>query len=614
MSTDAADARYETDLPGLVIISGNDSGRRIPVPSTGIVLGREGKLASLFRDDPLVSRGHAHIYLAEDHSVQVADLNSTNGTFVNGKAIRSLTRLTDRDELRIGSIDMRLDSPRADNRPADQTVRLPAAHVSWSDIRPGRRGPPEIPRYENGRRDLPSAGAWPDVQAKAHAGLGEPVRGSAAIYPPPDVRASWPDPLAERLARPEERRYEDDRREFPSPGARPDAQAQTHDGVTQPHPASAAAAPPGTPVPAPADTTEAVSFAPHPLRLLAFMIDLFLVAAATGAAAVVTGSLVVYAVVLLMAWVIYQTGAVWLTGGRTIGKTACSLSIRHIDGSAPRQDRAGLAWAFGRASLGYLVIDMGGLGIVAALGSPRRRCLHDYAFASEVVLHPDTGDPLHPRGRLERLRQRLQQFTEDRENAWEAKKKNYAFAAALWKWLLRITEISLSLLLFARDRWHALVRRLAAHAHPTTSAPAAKALTAGKLTTLVATTSIATGTAVVVATAYLAAPIVGDWGGLRITRVGLQSYQATLIYDYVEPRSGCTFHKGEIHDRISGHGQHYTGYDLWAFGRKGQNCRYIWEPSTYDLIGTNTLKACTTNPALRDNPDYCTYAPRVPGR
>jgi uncharacterized RDD family membrane protein YckC len=611
MSTDAADARYETDLPGLVIISGNDSGRRIPVPSTGIVLGREGKLASLFRDDPLVSRGHAHIYLAEDHSVQVADLNSTNGTFVNGKAIRSLTRLTDRDVLRIGSIGMRLDSPRADNRPADETVRLPAAHFSWSDTLAGRRAPPETPRYENGRRDLPSTGAWPDAQAKAHAGLGESAPGSAAIYPPPDVRASWPDPLTERLARPEELRYEDDRREFPSAGARPDAQQRADDGVTEPHPASAAAAPPGTPVPAPADTTEAVSFAPHPLRLLAFMIDLFLVAAATGAAAVVTGSLVVYAVVLLMAWVIYQTGAVWLTGGRTIGKAACSLSIRHIDGSAPRQDRAGLAWAFGRASLGYLVIDMGGLGILAGLRNPRRRCLHDYAFASEVVLHPDTSDPLHPRGRLERLRQRLQQFTEDRENTWEAKKKNYAFVATLWKWLVRITEISLAGLLFARDRWHALVQRLAAHAHPTTSAPAAKALTTGKITTLVATTTVATGTAVVAATAFVSAPIVGDWGNIHITRVGLESYRSTLTSYYVEPRSGCAFYKGHEEDRISGHGQHYTGYSMWVFGHDGQDCRYKWEPSTYDLIGTNTLRICTTDPALRHNPDWCVTVHRV---
>jgi hypothetical protein len=62
MPTDA-DTRYGTGAPSLVIISGNDSGRRIPLPSTGLVLGREGKLASLFRDDPLVSRGHAPMAL-----------------------------------------------------------------------------------------------------------------------------------------------------------------------------------------------------------------------------------------------------------------------------------------------------------------------------------------------------------------------------------------------------------------------------------------------------------------------------------------------------------------------------------------------------------------------
>ena len=615
MSTDAADTRYETDAPSLVIISGNDSGRRIPVPSTGIVLGREGKLASLFRDDPLVSRGHAHIYLAEDHSVQVADLNSTNGTFVNGRAIRSLTPLTDRDMLRIGSIDMRLDSPQADNRPADETVRRPAAHFSWSDTLAGRRAPPETPRYENSRRDFPSTGLWSDVQPMAHAGLGEPAPASAAIYPPPGVRASWPDPLTERLARPEELRYEDDRRESPSASARPDAQQRAHDGVTEPHPASAATAAPGAPVPAPADTTEAVSFAPHPLRLLAFMIDLFLVAAATGTVAVVTGSLVLYAVVLLIAWVIYQTGAVWLTGGRTIGKAACSLSIRHIDGSAPRQDRAGLAWAFGRASLGYLVIDMGGLGILVGLRNPRRRCLHDYAFASEVVLHPDTGDPLHPRGRLERLRQRLQQFTEDRENTWEAKKKNYAFVTTLWKLLVRITELSLAVLIFARDRWHALVQRLAAHAHPAASAPAAKALTAGKMTTLVATTTIATGTAVALAaTTYLAAPIVGDWGGIRISRVGVQSYQGTATADYVDPRNGCIYHKGQEVYRINGRGQRYTGYSLWSSGRDGQDCLYRWGPTTLDLISTNILKTCSTDPFPGQPHRLCDTLNRIKGR
>ena len=73
------------------------------------MLGREGELAWLFRDDPRVARRHARVYLAGDRCVQVADLDSTNGTFVNGEAIRSLTPLADQDVLRIGSIDLRLD-------------------------------------------------------------------------------------------------------------------------------------------------------------------------------------------------------------------------------------------------------------------------------------------------------------------------------------------------------------------------------------------------------------------------------------------------------------------------------------------------------------------------
>jgi uncharacterized RDD family membrane protein YckC len=557
MSTDATVAGGGSEASSLVIASGNDRGRRISVPSTGIVLGREGKLASLFRDDPLVSRGHAHVYLAEDRSVQVADLNSANGTFVNGKAIRSLTRLTDRDVLRVGSIDMRLDSPRADNQPADETARMPAARASCPDPLAGRRALSERAWYEDGgRQSFPSAAAWSDAQAEAYDGLSEPPPASAAAPAPPDARA-----------------------------------------------------------PAPVETTEPVSFAPHPLRLLAFTIDLSLVAAAARVVTAATGSLLAYAIVLLTAWVAYQTASVWLTGGRTIGKAACSLSVRHIDGSAPRQDRAGLAWAFGRASLGYLVIDMGGLGVLAALRSRRRRCLHDYAFASEVVLHPYTSDPLHRRGRLERVRQRLQQFTEDRESAWEAEKKKYAFVTALWKWLVRITDNSQAGLLFARDRWHALVQRLAATAHPATGAPAANALTAGKITALIATTSVATGTAVAVAaTTYLAAPIVGNWGGTRITRVGLQSYQETETADFVGPRNGCLFPKGQEISRISGHGQHYTGQELWSRGSNGQDCRYYWTPATFDLIGTNTLKTCTTDPTLRDDPERCVYAHRVPGR
>ena len=99
---------------------------------------------------------------------------------------------------------------------------------------------------------------------------------------------------------------------------------------------------PGTAPPPEADAApEHVLLPPHPLRLAAFLIDLALVAAVAAAATALTWSLAEFIVVLVVVWVIYQTGMVWLTGGRTVGKSACGLSVRHIDGSAPDPD---LGW------------------------------------------------------------------------------------------------------------------------------------------------------------------------------------------------------------------------------------------------------------------------------
>ena len=167
---DAAAARPGSELPSLVIITGRHRGRRIPVPATGIVLGREGSLAPFFRDDPLVSRGHAQVYVADDRSVQVADLNSTNGTFVNGEPIRSSTRLAGQDMLRIGSVGMRLDQPGAGPQPADETIRLHDVRANWPDSPAVLPAPPERHRRVEGRPGFPPAASWPDAQAGAGYG------------------------------------------------------------------------------------------------------------------------------------------------------------------------------------------------------------------------------------------------------------------------------------------------------------------------------------------------------------------------------------------------------------------------------------------------------------
>jgi pSer/pThr/pTyr-binding forkhead associated (FHA) protein len=55
---------------------------------------------------PLVSRLHCQLTAAEE-SVHVKDLDSTNGTFVNGTRIRT-AELKDGDTLRVGRVELRL--------------------------------------------------------------------------------------------------------------------------------------------------------------------------------------------------------------------------------------------------------------------------------------------------------------------------------------------------------------------------------------------------------------------------------------------------------------------------------------------------------------------------
>jgi predicted component of type VI protein secretion system len=68
--------------------------------SAGSTIGREGCDVNLM--DPEVSRRHATIR-DQGGSLGIEDLGSTNGTFVNGTRISSVTVLNDGDEVRLGN-------------------------------------------------------------------------------------------------------------------------------------------------------------------------------------------------------------------------------------------------------------------------------------------------------------------------------------------------------------------------------------------------------------------------------------------------------------------------------------------------------------------------------
>ncbi len=88
----------------LAIISGPDSGKTFPIDKPRVIIGRAGADISL--SDAEISRNHAAIEFEEDQ-ITLVDLNSTNGTFVNGAKIQT-SALDNYGEFEVGSTTLML--------------------------------------------------------------------------------------------------------------------------------------------------------------------------------------------------------------------------------------------------------------------------------------------------------------------------------------------------------------------------------------------------------------------------------------------------------------------------------------------------------------------------
>jgi len=96
--------------PSLIVIAGTGRAQHISVPFGGKVLGRDARLGPPFSTDQFVSRHHVLVRRI-GHGVEVTDLGSANGTYVNGTRVRAPTCLQDGDVLRIGRICLKLAAP-----------------------------------------------------------------------------------------------------------------------------------------------------------------------------------------------------------------------------------------------------------------------------------------------------------------------------------------------------------------------------------------------------------------------------------------------------------------------------------------------------------------------
>ena len=77
-----------------------------PFKLSGII-GRDSEQCDYFVDDPTVSRVHAELTFSQELGVQIRDLASTNGTFIDGREVTDdYQPLQTGSELQIGEVSL----------------------------------------------------------------------------------------------------------------------------------------------------------------------------------------------------------------------------------------------------------------------------------------------------------------------------------------------------------------------------------------------------------------------------------------------------------------------------------------------------------------------------
>ncbi len=88
-------------LPNLYVSQGSDKGRSFNIVKSPAIIGRESQDVPL--SDNTVSRQHAELIHKRNNIWMIRDLNSANGTYVNGIKLSSFMELKLGDQIRCGA-------------------------------------------------------------------------------------------------------------------------------------------------------------------------------------------------------------------------------------------------------------------------------------------------------------------------------------------------------------------------------------------------------------------------------------------------------------------------------------------------------------------------------
>lgn len=116
----------------LLVLNGPQRGQRLQLLGQRSYIGRDSELNQVCIQDLSLSRQHACIGL-EDGKFLIYDMNSTNGTYVNGIRVQT-KNLYDRDEIRLGETNLVFVNI-ATNISHDAKKRLNEFDGMWDDLR-----------------------------------------------------------------------------------------------------------------------------------------------------------------------------------------------------------------------------------------------------------------------------------------------------------------------------------------------------------------------------------------------------------------------------------------------------------------------------------------------
>jgi DNA segregation ATPase FtsK/SpoIIIE, S-DNA-T family len=125
----------------LVVVNGLDAGRRFPLVTGTLVVGRAAGCDILLRDGTL-SRRHAGVTVTPDGDITIEDYLSHNGTWVAGEAVLQPTPVGVGTPLRLGALDLVVRLSRDDDRPVAVD---PLRHTTVAGTIPFNRPPRPAP-------------------------------------------------------------------------------------------------------------------------------------------------------------------------------------------------------------------------------------------------------------------------------------------------------------------------------------------------------------------------------------------------------------------------------------------------------------------------------------